>query len=812
MNNMRIVFTGDIGFDRYMDKRWTDEGLISDEVLKFMHDSDHVIANVEGPLVDTERNTTTEGVVQLMHTMDPAAITVLKRMGADIWNLCNNHMMDAGQEGLRETLSRAGDVGVQTIGAGMNIEEASRILHMDEAGGIGIIAVGYRRGCKPAGDTLGGCFMWNDVERIRQRIAEIKLNNRWCIIVAHAGEEFTALPSPYTRDKYLEFLDMGADIIVAHHPHVPMNYEILGEGENRKAIFYSLGNFIFDTDYQRAQYNTEKGVLLRLSLNERDFAFDAMGIRIDRETESIRRGELPRIFTNVDATQYELLKALSARMFVAATKRQQIYLNHDMAEYDKAQWDEHFANPVRSGRVEGEALDFQIICPLAETEDEDVWSKSSLKDVVGYIVEQMYDIDYSKALAVNGNHDRLLKVMERADRGDKITVAFLGGSITEGSVASDDKSCYAYLTYSWWCNTFPDAKINYVNAGIGGTPSLLGNGRCNEDILNFEPDVVYIEFSVNDVDLPNVREIYEGLLRRVLYSKSSPAVVVINNGFYNDGRTVQDVHNELAAYYGIPAISIVDTLVACTMDGRIPIRDITPDDLHPNDRGHMLLAGIIRYVQDGIYNEYLDKRAYWILQKSLSGMNVDESIYSCDRNAHDNEGYTNHKVISGDSTESLKKLPALTNNSYETLHRYNSLNSTPILHGFRVDERPVEAVKIWERGGYLAEHAGDSIEYNIKASTLCIGFKRSLIKPAPIAKVFLDGVEAAILDANFDEDWGNKLEIVPILEDNNLESSGISKAGDLTEAADKPMHNIKIEIVDAPLSCVPFYLVAIYGN
>ncbi len=775
MNNLQIVFTGDIGFDRYMDKRWTDEGLISDEVLKFMHSSDHVIANVEGPLVDNMQNTTTEGVLQLMHTMDPAAITVLKRMGADIWNLCNNHMMDAGQEGLSCTLQTAKAAGVSTIGAGMNIDEASSILRLDEAGGIGIIAVGYRRGCKPASDTLGGCFMWNDVDRIRERIDEIKSNNRWCIIVAHAGEEFTALPSPYTREKYLEFLDMGADIIVAHHPHVPMNYELIGEGANRKAIFYSLGNFIFDTDYQRAQYNTEKGVLLRLSLNEKGFDFDAMGIRIDRESESIKRGELPRIFTNVDATQYELLKALSAKMFVAATKRQQIYLNKAMAEYDSSQWEEHFANPKRSGRVEGEALDFRIICPLAEKENEQVWSKSHLKDVMGYIVEQMYDIDYSKALAVNGNHDRLLSVMERADKGDRITVAFLGGSITEGSVASDDKNCYAYLTYRWWCSTFPDARIQYVNAGIGGTPSLLGVGRCNEDILDYEPDVVYIEFSVNDVDLPNVGEIYEGLLRKVLYSKSNPAVVVINNGFYNDGRTVQDVHNKLASYYGIPAISIVDTLVACTLDGRIPIRDITPDDLHPNDRGHILLAGVIRYVQNKIYNEYLDKRIDLTLQNSVLSESADP-------------GCTAHM------------LPALTGNSYETLHRYNSINSNPVLNGFRVDERPIEAVKIWERGGYLADHTGDSIEYIINASTVCVSFKRSLIKPAPIAKVFLDGAEVAILDANFDEDWGNKLEIVPILE------------GSKSDSADRPSHNIKVEIVDAPEGCVPFYLVAVYGN
>ena len=145
-------------------------------------------------------------------------------------------------------------------------------------------------------------------------------------------------------------------------------------------------------------------------------------------------------------------------------------------------------------------------------------------------------------------------------------------------------------------------------------------------------------------------------------------------------------------------------------------------------------------------------------------------------------------------------LPALTGNSYETLHRYNSTNSTPVLNGFRVDERPIEAVKIWERGGYLAEHTGDSIEYNINASTICVSFKRSLIKPAPIAKVFLDGAEVAILDANFDEDWGNKLEIVPILE------------GSKSDSGDRPSHSIKVEIVDAPEGCVPFYLVAVYGN
>ena len=91
-----IVFTGDIGFDRYMDGKWDDGELIAGEVLSFLHSGDHVVANVEGPIVDVPANTTTEGAVQLMHTMNPGAVNVLKNMHADIWNICNNHIMDAG--------------------------------------------------------------------------------------------------------------------------------------------------------------------------------------------------------------------------------------------------------------------------------------------------------------------------------------------------------------------------------------------------------------------------------------------------------------------------------------------------------------------------------------------------------------------------------------------------------------------------------------------------------------------------------------------------------------------------------------------
>lgn len=380
-----IVFTGDIGFDRYMDKKWEDEDLIAGEVLSFLHSGDHVAANVEGPILDVPANTTTEGAAQLMHTMNPGAVNVLKKMHADIWNICNNHIMDAGEEGMKATLTEAAHAGVKTLGAGMNIEEASKPLILDEAGGIGLIGVGYQRGCKPAGPDKAGCLNWSDYDLIEARIRDIKKTCRWCVIVSHGGEEFTSLATPYTRDRYLKYLEMGADVIIGHHPHVPMNYETVGE----KLIFYSLGNFIFDTPYQRAQFNTQYGLLVKLNFTKEAVSFDALGIEIDREKEHVIKGDIPRIFEDVREEEYRLLAPLSAKAFVAATKRQQIFMKTMKPDASEEEWAEHFANPKRSGRVPGEGLDFFIVLPLAAEAEKGEWQKSRLEGVKEYILEQM---------------------------------------------------------------------------------------------------------------------------------------------------------------------------------------------------------------------------------------------------------------------------------------------------------------------------------------------------------------------------------------------------------------------------------------
>ena len=386
MSKTSLIFTGDIGFDKYMDKRWEDENLLSDEVRTFLSSGDHLIVNVEGPLYERNQIDATTGALSLVHSMDPKVGDFLQSIGADIWNICNNHIMDSKEEGIKATLENAASHGAITLGAGMNEAEARKPVIIKAAGGIGMIGVGYQRACRKAGPETPGCFSWSDLDEIEKIIKEIKKTCRWCIVVAHAGEEFTALPTYYTRDRYLAYLDMGADIIVAHHPHVPMNYETVGD----KIIFYSLGNFIFDTPYQRSQFNTEFGLFVKLNFSEESFDFEPFGIRIDRENERVVKGDLPAIFTDVKKEDYEKLAPLAAKMFIENTKKQLRFLKPE--QFENATEEEFYNNfyePLRSGRVPGETLDFQIIYPLSLKADEGVWKESSLEGVKEFILKQL---------------------------------------------------------------------------------------------------------------------------------------------------------------------------------------------------------------------------------------------------------------------------------------------------------------------------------------------------------------------------------------------------------------------------------------
>ena len=141
------------------------------------------------------------------------------------------------------------------------------------------------------------------------------------------------------------------------------------------------------------------------------------------------------------------------------------------------------------------------------------------------------------------NLSRLKNCMARAQRGEELTIGFLGGSITQGSLATEHENTYAYRVFTWWKETFPNAEFHYVNGGIGGTTSHYGVSRAVTDVLMYQPDFVVVDFSVNDEPDEFFQETYEGVIRKLLRWKSEPAVVILNNVFYDAGKTAQDFHN-----------------------------------------------------------------------------------------------------------------------------------------------------------------------------------------------------------------------------------------------------------------------------
>ena len=350
----RIAFTGDLGFSsKYFRGTYDKEDLLHPELVKYLSDTDYTVVNVEGCLFKGQGSANKP----LVHANPPECVDFLKKINGNIWNIANNHIMDCGREGLESTLQIAADNGIPTVGVGLNMEQAAKPVIIENDGAdIGILSVTQEE-TPAATEDSEGVIQWDDKEKIAQMIADVKKTCRWCVMIVHAGPEFAALMPPAVRDIYKGYLDMGADVVIGHHPHVTMNYELVGD----KVIFYSLGNFVFDTDYQRLQKYTEYGVFVKLSFDKDSFTWDHQGMRIDRETQTIVPCEAPDIFTNVSAEQYALLWPLAMHCLYQNEVVKFKYLFPKMKEFTEAEWETFYADRVKrlphwAGIIEGKQL------------------------------------------------------------------------------------------------------------------------------------------------------------------------------------------------------------------------------------------------------------------------------------------------------------------------------------------------------------------------------------------------------------------------------------------------------------------------
>ena len=219
-------------------------------------------------------------------------------------------------------------------------------------------------------------------------------------------------------------------------------------------------------------------------------------------------------------------------------------------------------------------------------------------------VEKMPETDeewtqamYDKAMVSYGNTSMMQNVIKKAQSGEKVTVAYLGGSITEGISAGAD-GCYAKLTYDYFAQKFGTGdNVQYVNAGLSGTPSKLGILRLDRDVLAYEPDICFIEFAVNDGTETDYQNAYESIVRTLLQKNITP--VLLCSVTEND-HSAQDYMKQIGEFYHLPMISYCDALRYLFANNRMTWKDFSDDQSHPNTEGHKLVASMVDYYFDTV--------------------------------------------------------------------------------------------------------------------------------------------------------------------------------------------------------------------
>lgn len=199
---------------------------------------------------------------------------------------------------------------------------------------------------------------------------------------------------------------------------------------------------------------------------------------------------------------------------------------------------------------------------------------------------------FERSVFSKGDTTRLQHVFAKAARKEPIVIGVIGGSITEGSAASKTENRYGNRVYKWWQEKFPQTDIKFINAAIGASSSDMGAHRVAAHLLSHEPDLVVIEYAVNDRGHEMIAETMEGLVRQILSSKKKPAVMLL---FMMDsnGDSTQDQHAVIGKHYDLPMISFRDAFWPEVQAGTIKWDEIEQDAVHPNDKGHEYIAKFI---------------------------------------------------------------------------------------------------------------------------------------------------------------------------------------------------------------------------
>ncbi len=317
----------------------------------------------------------------------------------------------------------------------------------------------------------------------------------------------------------------------------------------------------------------------------------------------------------------------------------------------------------------------------------------------------------ARSILREGNLARLASKLQYAldNKSEMTNIVFVGDSITAGSSAASSNQYVNQFT-RWWEENI-SFYVNTVNAGIGATDTYLAVHRAERDVLSKDPDIIFIEF-INDANNDFYKTAMDSLVRKCLAYESQPAVILVEMTM-EDGTCPQGVHTQIAEHYDIPVISYHDAVLPEIKAGNFTWKDISPDNIHPNDAGHKMLAQLL-------------ENFITVVKDDLA--NIDQTIDTEIPEAAMGDKYENAIVANRDSAE-------------VTVTDEGTFTDKPSFYQ--------NFTNGW------GTTTGGTITFEVEAKNIGMVYNKNVSGTYGIAKILVDGVEVKTINADFTGGWGS---------------------------------------------------------
>ena len=373
-----------------------------------------------------------------------------------------------------------------------------------------------------------------------------------------------------------------------------------------------------------------------------------------------------------------------------------------------------------------------------QQESSEAGESSAAPTAEAYDARTDYEKMVDRSLLSVGDMTRMSDVFQKAQNGEDITVAYIGGSITEGYNAGTTEF-YAKTCTDLLQGYFPDITVTGVNAGISGTPSLLGNLRLERDVLSADPDIVFVEFAVNDGQEADYKNAYESLVRTLLTQEKDIAVVLLFT-VLDSGYTCQEHMSKIGANYDLPMISVHDSVYEEIEAGRMTWQDYSNDQSHPNAYGHKCITDFV----DNYYQKVLPVVAENVGEVSKE---LPDPVFSA---KYMNMHYMDSATMDGAELDGFEQ--------YDT-------------HGS------------FHNGWMYRGTDGGSMKFTVDCSVLEMVFKANNSDKYGTADIYVDGEKVKSVVSNMSDGWNNPVTAYLIDNDSSAEHTvEIRMEGGVTQA------------------------------